>query len=226
MLFSKNEINIKGIKMNDKNDIEFNININKKLGVALLTACGLFAMAEHQSTFSGDTPVISQSETMTIGSVVLRMDNVNPATIYGGTWELIQGDAALRLGNGTNQTTIIEGSDNVNMPIPKHNHDMTHTHTRGTMNFTGHFPTIITNVFQDGTGGAFWADSNAALFQNKSPRTVTQTTNYGIYFTASRNWTGNTSQPDNLNASEEGVDNATVNVKGAHINLNIWKRTL
>lgn len=47
--------------MKNKNDIEFNININKKLGVVLLTACGLFAMAEHQSTFSGDTPVISQS---------------------------------------------------------------------------------------------------------------------------------------------------------------------
>lgn len=207
--------------------MEFKFNGKSLLLLGVLSAS--IAFGEHISVLNNGGAQISSNpmeEIMTVGSIVVRVDNVNPSTIYGGTWELIQGDAALRLGNGTNQTTTVEGTDNVNMSIPKHSHDMSHTHTKGTMNFTGHFPTIITSAFQDGTRGAFWADSNATLFQNKSPRTVTETTNYGIYFAASRNWAGNTSQPDNLNASEEGIDNATVNVKGAHINLNIWKRTL
>jgi hypothetical protein len=206
--------------------MEFKFNGKSLLLLGVLSAS--IAFGEHISVLNNDGSQISSNpmeKVMTVGSIVVRVDDINPSTIYGGTWELIQGDAALRLGNGTNQTTIVEGNDVVTMPIPKHSHDMSHTHTRGTMDFDGYFPTIITGAFQDGTGGAFWAIENSK-FQNKSAYTNSTVTNHGMHFTASRNWTGNTSQPDNLNTSEEGVDNATVNVKGAHINLNIWKRTL
>ena len=39
-----------------------------------------------------------------VGSVVMRMDAVNPATLYGGTWQLITGDATITFGNGAAQS--------------------------------------------------------------------------------------------------------------------------
>lgn len=62
-----------------------------------------------------------------VGSVVLRMDNVNPGDLYGGTWNLIEGDAFLTFGNGLGQGGNIIGSNDrsLNVPLPKHSHDAT-----------------------------------------------------------------------------------------------------
>jgi hypothetical protein len=219
--------------MKNKNDIEFNININKKLGVALLTACGLFAMAEHHSTFSGDTPVISQSETMTVGSVVLRMDDVNPATIYGGTWELIQGDADLRLGNGSNLSGNIEGITNdPSVPLVKHTHTATqaaHSHNRGNMEIYGRISApgyTNTSVGYSLSGTGAFAPYGSLTTLDDIDHYPNQGSVYrSVDFRASRNWTGTTnSVAPVITVEEEGFDNPTIDVRGNYITVNVWKR--
>lgn len=205
--------------------MEFKIN-GKYLLVGGLLSMSL-AFGEHIAVFNNGAVSHTESNAienlMTVGSVVVRVDNINPSTIYGGNWELIQGDAALRLGDGTTQNGLVQGTDLQNIVLPKHSHEMNHTHTRGNMDFSGYFPIIITNVFQAGVGGAFLAVSNTNINQ-KSSYTVSANNNHGIEFKASRTWTGVTSQPSNTNTNEVGVDNASIDLKGAHINLNIWKR--
>lgn len=208
--------------------MEIKINGKGLIGIALLSA-GL-AFGDYVSIVSSDTvdytsavPPIAPEEIMTVGSVVFRMDSVNPSTIYGGTWQLITGDAEVRFGNGNAQNTLVQGTDTKNIPLPKHNHDMAHNHTKGTMDVTGYFPTIITSGYENGMGGAFSAIYNSKIAE-KSAWTNSTTTDYGIQFNAARNWTGSTSQPSNANTGDSGVDNATVEVKGAYITLNVWKR--
>jgi hypothetical protein len=209
--------------------MEIKVNGKGMICIAMLSA-GL-AFGDYVSLINSEEvayisapPAVAPEEIMTVGSVVFRMDDVNPSTIYGGTWELITGDAEVRFGDGNVQNALVQGNDNKSVPLPKHSHDMFHTHTRGSMEITGYFPTIIVGSFQNGTGGAFWGSSHSQ-FQNKSAYANSTTNNYGIQFQASRNWSGSTSQPSTTNTGEAGVDNASVNVKGAYITLNVWKRT-
>jgi len=58
-----------------------------------------------------------------VGSVVLRMDTIDPATIYGGTWGLITGDASLSFGDGTVQDGLVDlGANEPSVPLLEHTH--------------------------------------------------------------------------------------------------------
>ena len=73
-----------------------------------------------------------------INSVVLRMDSVNPTTLYPGTWQLITGDASLTFGNGASQPGIPSGNNTQAVPLLNHNHTgPSHTHSGPSHNHQG-----------------------------------------------------------------------------------------
>lgn len=188
--------------------MDIRINGKTLLAVGLLSA-GL-AFGEYVSVISSDslsyTSAVPETPVMTVGAVVLRMDDTNPSTIYGGTWELVTGDASLRFGDGTNLSGAIEGNgNNPIVPLPKH------SHTKGTMNITGSF----TNIAQDrssaiGATGAFSKTSSG------TGRGTGDGTAMDFSFNAANAWTGST--------SEEGSNNANLDVRGDYIKINVWKR--
>lgn len=170
---------------------------------------------------------------MTVGSVVLRMDDVNPATIYGGTWELIQGDADLRLGNGSNLSGNIEGITNdPSVPLVKHTHTATqaaHSHNRGNMEIYGRISAsgyANTSVGYSLSGTGAFAPYGSLTTLDDIDHYLNQGSVYrAVDFRASRNWTGTTnSVAPHITISESGNDNETIDVRGQFVKVNVWKK--
>lgn len=142
-----------------------------------------------------------------VGTVVLRMDATNPATLYGGTWGLITGDATITFGNGAAQSGGIIGANEVGVPLPAHSHGTTHnlaTTTNGNHNHA--IRTGSQRMSIDDVRGNWFRDTNLL--------------NYTEYAgDHSHGITGGVS------VQTAGTANATVNVRGARIAINVWRRT-
>lgn len=174
------------------------IKISKKSALFLTLILSVFATANYMSEIKTNNVKV-YAEEMNVGSVVFRMDDMNPKDIYGGTWELITGDASVSFGDGSNQSGLIEGTNIKPVPLPRHSHtgktstDGAHTHTftrpRGDKSWG------------NGGGNTWWGSNNTNHTTNTS---------------------GNHSHT--LTINETGVDNPTIDVSGAKIKLNIWKR--
>ncbi|ENM2831986.1 hypothetical protein AB6Q85_002333 [Vibrio cholerae] len=174
-----------------------------------------------------------------VGSVVLRMDAVNPSTIYGGTWRLITGDASLTFGNGSAQSGAVTGNNTPAVPVPAHTHSASqaeHNHNRGNMEISGNFSHTLMGTYGYGfglsdAGGAFYADP-ASANENWAINTGFATSvgrhaanGYVSQFRASRNWSGFTSNAaPAVTVASTGTANATLNVRGARIAINVWQR--
>lgn len=216
--------------------VKFDINGKSLLAVAILSAgiaFGDFVSIADVKT-SGGIVVDGMSdeevkniilETMPVGSVTLRMDAVNPSTIYGGTWTLITGDAALAFGDGTALNGVSEGNNNPLVPVVAHTHTATqvaHSHTRGTMEIKG--TTAIGEFDSKKQTGAFTGKSS---YSNEGNGTAAGgSTDYTTNFQASRSWTGSTSSiTPKITVASTGTSKATIDVRGARIKVNVWKRT-
>lgn len=137
-----------------------------------------------------------------VNDIMIRIDNVNPATLIPGTtWTRIDGDFALFLGNGSNAGTTT-GNSYPGVPLPQHNHaasfsgDPLPPHNHGS------------NIFGGAGGGA---NTNAATWSG-------YTTNIATTANGAGTPTGTVS------VGYSGVGNPTIDVRGARIFLNIWKR--
>lgn len=142
-----------------------------------------------------------------VGSVVMRMDAVNPATLYGGTWQLITGDATITFGNGAAQTGGATGSNDVAVPLPAHTHGT--THNLGTTNNGNHNHGIRTGnqrMSIHDISGNWFRDTNMLNYTEYAGDH-----NHGI--------TGGVA------VQSAGAANASINVAGARIAINIWRRT-
>jgi len=144
-----------------------------------------------------------------IGSVVLRMDAINPSTLFGGTWALITGDASLSFGNGSNQSGTASGSNNPAVPVVQHRHGISHNHPAATTSSDTHNHTF-TIV---GDGGSGYADAGGS--SNLGNATTSSDTH---------NHTFNVPNYSGYSAYT-GSSGATLNVRGAQIDINVWKRT-
>lgn len=220
--------------------MEFKINGKSLLLIMTLSAGAVFA----QYTSKGGVIVEGATEeeikaaileTMPVGSVTFRMDSVNPTTIYGGTWELMTGDAVLKFGDGSAQTGIVSGNNTKNVPLPQHSHDMNHTHQRGSMEVHGDLSAPgygNTSVGYSLDGSGAFHPSGSKTYLDKIDGGANQGSVYrSVNFYASRTWTGHTSRPyvsntgtakDNTGSAGTAV--ATVDVEGSTIKMNVWKR--
>ncbi len=146
-----------------------------------------------------------------IHTVVLRMDNINPETIYGGKWQLITGDATLTFGNGAAQSGAVSGNNYPVVPVPLHGHGVGHNLSVG--DGGAHTPKIKTsgniNPSLDGGGSDLrFMDSSSdpsAEFMEYVPG-HTHPINGGVW------------------VAENGTRNATIDVRGARIAINVWRR--
>ncbi|QVJ07752.1 tail fiber protein [Vibrio phage vB_ValP_VA-RY-3] len=143
-----------------------------------------------------------------VGSVVLRMDDVNPATIYGGTWQLIDGDAYLTFGNGSILTGDVVGSNerSVDVPLPLHDHEATFTGDK----LPDHEHSMPTEP--DGSGGN--GSISTGPHQPISNKFKTNATSAGT-------------PSGTVTVQNAGVSDAKINfnVKPASIHINVWERT-
>lgn len=183
--------------------MEIKINGKSLLAVAFLSmglAYGQFVSIVDHETSGG---MYIDKETMDVGSVVFRMDAKNPSTIYGGTWQLITGDASIRLGNGSELSANIIGDSDPVVPLQQHSHSATFTgnalppHSHGT-NATA--KTSIANGYERTTGYPEY--QSAASVTAASAGTPTGT----------------------VTVTSAGTQNATMSVRGSYITLNVWKR--
>jgi len=153
-----------------------------------------------------------------VGSVVLRMDDIDADgmhNLYGGTWALITGDASLSFGDGTTQDGAVVGSDSQTVTL------LEHTHT-----FTG--TPLATH--QHDNGVSFYDDNQAFEVSPYGTNDIANTASYvGLGTSAVDNsHSGNTGAlsagtPIGTN-SNTGTAGATMDVAGARISINVWRR--
>lgn len=168
-----------------------------------------------------------------IGTVVFRMDDVDPSTIYGGTWELMTGDATITFGDGNAQTGNAVGENTPAVPIARHKHgvsDAAHAHTKGTLRLKGMIAPISQSMTQSTivANGPF-ARTGQTYYARGTPDDADGQNVHGIDFDTNRGgWSGQTStQLNNLSTDNYGVtgDSAKLNVRGARVAINVWERT-
>ncbi len=224
--------------------IKFEINGKALLGLSLLSAGIAFgdfvSLVDVKSSggvvIGGMTEKDKEDlllESMPIGSVTFRMDTVNPNVIYGGTWELITGDASVRLGDGTLQSSSLQGITNKpTVPLKKHAHmasQGSHKHTRGTMDIYGQVTAPgygNTSIGYSLSGNGAFANYGALTQLDKIDGGNNQGSIYrAVDFRASRNWTGHTSsEAPSITVNEFGDNDDTLDTRGKYITLNVWKR--
>lgn len=221
------------------------IELNGKalLGMALLSSSIVFAkyvvvLDSHSEYSAVEEQGLSDSEiedlveeklneVNPVGTIVMRIDSVNPSTIYGGSWELLSANASLRMGDGSPQTGSVVGSDIQAVPVPAHTHTATqsaHSHNKGSMNITGEFG--------NGFYGEFGHTSATGAFTRGASAGSTKYTGEGwtsngpkVSFNAANSWSGETnSVAPSITVAQAGVANASIDVSGAHIKVNVWKR--
>lgn len=193
------------------------IEINKKGFFALLMLSASVAFGDYVTIVDSDSNggyIVKEDlserdiseildRTMPIGSLSLRLDNINPADIYGGTWEIVDGDASLRLGNGNTQTGVSTGNNTPIVPVPLHSHSATsssNTHSHDYVN-----PSYSYAGIRTGSSTRRFGDEGAEGYVTYS--TTSDTHNHTI------------------TVANTGVNNATIDVRGKHLLVNVWKRT-
>ncbi len=183
---------------------DLNLKISKKSALLIAGVISFFAMADYVSVVTSDSvsyiSEVPQEEKMIVGSVVFRMDDKNPEDIYGGTWNLLAGDATIGLGDGTSQTGVITGDNEPLIPLVAHDHSFSgdalppHSHS--------YSRTRIANVNDHSASQGHWLQANYTT----NTSSVSAGTPTGAI-------------------SKNGIENATLNVRGAVLTINVWERT-
>lgn len=204
------------------------IELNGKalLAVGLLSA-GL-AFGEYVSVINSSevSYVTAQppQETTSIGSIVLRIDAVNPADIYGGTWELIREDATFGFGDGSDYSSAVAVGDNdPTVPLPEHSHTMNHDHPSVNTNTDTH-----NHGLRGGNNDAM--DHYYRLNRNRGIAGINPSEGQSGY-TSSTTLMSNDSHSHSVNlpnytgnTGNAGQSNATLDVRGKRLMVNVWKR--
>ena len=141
-----------------------------------------------------------------IGTVVLRMDAINPSTIYGGTWQLITGDATLTFGDGTVRSGAVTGNNNPVVPLPYHSHGANHNISvqAGGQHSHGGVP-LRQSVEVGGNTGTLYSVYNDGRTYDDGYHS------HGV--------------SGGVSIDAAGTQNATIDVRGARISINVWRRT-
>ena len=177
-----------------------------------------------------DYRLLSFDDVYPVGSIYMSVNNVNPATLFGGTWEQIVGGRCL-IGANSNDALGTTGGEATHLlnanEIPSHNHSVSisnsggHKHNRGTMEITGSL--CQGNYENNFTSGAFYQDGSMG-----GPCAHKGDWRYLAKFQASRAWIGETNEAGSHSHScsigNTGGGQAHNNMQ-PYLVVNIWKRT-
>ena len=139
-----------------------------------------------------------------VGTVEFRMDDINPGTLYGGTWVLIDHDATITFGDGTPQSGAPTGSNTVDVPLLKH----THTATFKGDPLPTHDHSIPTEPDGSGGRGSVSTGPHAPVSNTFKTNGVSAGTPEGT-----------------VTVAEAGDAAPKINVRGAQVAINVWRKT-
>ncbi|AUR92169.1 hypothetical protein NVP1170O_056 [Vibrio phage 1.170.O._10N.261.52.C3] len=142
-----------------------------------------------------------------VGASYITFESHNPADFLGGTWELVTGDASLALGDGTTQNTTISGENNPLVPLPEHSHGSGNLFTQEAGNHNHTVDTANSGEFFQYEGGG----GNPGVVIPKS----TQKTSSSA---------GNHSHTISGSTANTGTNGVTLDVRGAQLKVNVWRR--
>lgn len=171
-----------------------------------------------------------------VGSIYMSVNDTNPATLFGGTWEEIAGGRVLMGANSTYTLGSTGGSYTHTLSaneMPSHAHTGSsdgaggHSHTRGSMNITGYCSTSAWGRGDNAAEayGVFYFTQRDAKYGSESDGDYT---NPWLWFDASRNWGGSTSTVGNhahtITIGSAGGGAAHNNIQ-PYLVVKMWKRT-
>lgn len=177
-----------------------------------------------------DALISANDDRHPVDSFLFTANAANPSTYgYPGTWILIEGGASINTADSASDAFagVVNGDNDVDVPLLSHNHSMSHTHSRGTMEITGRFAmdSSGTNQAFRSFQGAMYGSSNGSSSMGVDNTGTGNSNSYYTNFAGSRSWSGNTSQPSSSTTGSKGTSNATINVQGKILTLLCWKRT-
>ncbi|ADV88604.1 phage tail fiber domain-containing protein [Vibrio vulnificus] len=178
-------------------------------------------------------------EAFPVGSCFLSMTAQNPASMLGyGTWRLITGDASLTFGNGTAQSGAVVGNNNPTVPVPAHSHTATHGLTADISGEHNHASSMsysrVTQIKTDYSGQGVGTGNNPTSGWSSSLGTGGSGTKYSIALNNANVSASGTSSSGgehthaisgSVTVNSAGTPNATIDVRGARIAINVWQRT-
>lgn len=138
-----------------------------------------------------------------VGAALLLFTNQDPNADYPGTWALVTGDASLALGDGSNNVGSIAGSNTPVVPLLEHSHTASFTGSP----LPGHSHTFSVNWLNTSQQQAGAGLGGPTFALNQGTSSVSAGTPAGSVAIG--------------NAGAAGV---TLNVRGAQIKVNVWKR--
>ena len=169
------------------------------------------------------------SQLYPVGSIYMNVNNVEPSAIFGGTWERMpSGRMLVNSGDGFNLGQVGGEKEHrlTEDELASHNHgggEMAggHTHTRGTMEITGDLVGALQSDFDYGAHGAFYHERHELVGPAGNKGDARQR----VWFKASRNWTGETSESGahTHNFLPSGKNQPHNNMP-PYIVVNMWKR--
>ena len=169
------------------------------------------------------------SQLYPVGSIYMNVNNVDPAAIFGGTWERMPaGRMLVNSGDGFNLGQVGGEKEHrlTEDELASHNHgggEMagSHTHTRGTMEITGDLVGALQSDFDYGAHGAFYHERHELVGPAGNKGDARQR----VWFKASRNWTGETSESGahTHNFLPSGKNQPHNNMP-PYVTVNMWKR--
>ena len=115
-----------------------------------------------------------------VGSIYLSVNNVNPGTIFGGTWEQIQ-DRFLLAAGGTYAGGATGGTASHTHTSAAHTHtSAAHTHTTAGHTLTINEMPSHTHSHPNNGHTFSWGDRNSTLWLNSGQMTAQGATNNGL----------------------------------------------
>lgn len=138
-----------------------------------------------------------------VGTVILQTTDANPNGIYPGNWSLVTGDASLRLGDGTNNVARILGKNDQVVPLPLHNHSAWF-----------HGDQLPEHSHQEqGTDTEPYGHGSGQLNGGRRDRVTGNTIGASAGTPSGR-----------VDVDQSGIKDVTMNVRGAYLLVNFWKR--
>ena len=170
-----------------------------------------------------------------VGSIYMSMNETNPSTLFGGTWEALADGRVLVAANSTYEVNSVGGASEVALTaeqLPSHSHGAScsetggHSHDRGSMEIWGRIESAhsLKVGYAAGEGVFTTGGQHGASTAGDSGNAW----NGDLNFTASRNWAGATSTVSNhahtiiIGSTGGGLSHSNMQPYRA---VYMWKRT-
>ena len=212
-------------------------------GKEIVTVSQAKIMYDDLSNKINSSPALTMNDIYPVGSIYMSISSVNPSTLFGGTWQKIEGrfllaaSSSYEVGStgGSNDAIVVSHthSNSSTNSAGSHSHTISggsHSHTASSSSSGSHTHYLMygTNRFSSNSGGGYDAGSGTK-YQSSSDKTASAGSH-------THTITVNTSSSHSHTAASAGSHSHTVTVgtagqsgtgknMPAYIAVNVWERT-